>query len=246
MVGELLRKRREESGQDLREISKTLRIRYESLKAIEDEEFEKLPAGVYVKGYIREYAELLNIDPEIVINAYLKEVSPPKDEKKEILEKKIAHKKKLKIRYLLIPSLLVLLIITIAFILFPSSREKPRITPSPVETKKEILPPATVETKKEIPLPSVESKKESILEAKNPPHILEVFATETTWLSVNIDNTDAKEMLLKPGESVKLQAKNVFSLKIGNAGGLKLVFDGKEIGEIGEKNQVIKLTLPSD
>jgi hypothetical protein len=246
LVGELLRKRREESGHDLREISKTLKIRYELLKAIEDEEFEKLPEEVYIKGYIREYAELLNIDPEIAIKAYIQQISPPQqDEYRETAEKKIAHKKKLKIRYLLIPSLLVLLIITITFILFPSSREKPGVSSPYIETKKKV-PIPQVGTKKEIFSPPLETKKENILKAEKFPHVLEVFATETTWLSVNIDNTDAKEMLLKPGESVKLQAKNVFSLKIGNAGGVKLVFDGKEIGKIGEKNQVIKLTMPSD
>lgn len=232
MVGEILRKKREESGQDLREISKTLKIRYDYLKAIEDEAFEKLPVEVYVKGYIREYAELLKIDPEIAINAYIQQMSSLKDEYKEIPEKEIARKKKLKIRYLIIPVLLALLILTIRSILFQPSREKSVISPPHIETKKEILPPA------------VETKKENILKMEKLPHVLEIFSTDTTWLLVNIDNTNVKEMLLKPGTSVKLQAKNVFSLKIGNAGGVKLVFDGKEIGKIGEKNQVIKLTLP--
>jgi hypothetical protein len=41
-----------------------------------------------------------------------------------------------------------------------------------------------------------------------------------------------------------LQAKTGFSLKIGNAGGVNLIFDGKEIGKLGEKGQVVNLTLP--
>lgn len=254
MVGELLRKRREESGQDLREISKTLKIKYDYLKAIEDEDFEKLPVEVYVKGYIREYAEFLKLDPEIAINAYTQQILPPKDKYRGISEKEITRKKKLKVRYLLIPSLLVLLIITISFILFPSSRKTPEMPVQTTKPKKEVstpyietkkkVPMPQVGTKKEISSPSLETKKENILKSEKFPHVLEVFATETTWLLVNIDNTNAKEMLLKPGASVKLQAKNVFLLKIGNAGGVKLVFDGKEIGKIGEKNQVIKLTLP--
>jgi len=232
LVGEILRKRREESGQDLREISKTLKIRYDYLKAIEDDDFKKLPVEVYVKGYIREYADLLKIDPEIAINAYNQQMSPPKDEYMENSEKEITFKKKLKIRYLLIPALLVLLIITITFILFTPLRKTPE------------MPLPATETKKDVSIPYVETKKENILKAEKLPHVLEIFVTDTTWLLVNIDNADSKEMLLKPGASVKLQAKNSFSLKIGNAGGVKLVFDGKEIGKLGEKNQVTKLTLP--
>ncbi|MDP2753119.1 MAG: DUF4115 domain-containing protein [Nitrospirota bacterium] len=243
MVGEILRKRREESGQDIREISKTLKIRYDYLKAIEDDDFKKLPVEVYVKGYIREYADLLKIDPEIAINAYNQQMSPPKDEYMENSEKEITFKKKLKIRYLLIPALLVLLIITITFILFPPLRKTPEMPLPATETKKDVSTPY-VETKKEIPPPAVETKKENILKTGEIPHVLEIFVTDTTWLLVNIDNADSKEMLLKPGASVKLQAKNSFSLKIGNAGGVKLVFDGKEIGKLGEKNQVTKLTLP--
>lgn len=217
MVGEILKKRREESGKDLSEIAKTLKIKYDYLKAIEDEAFEKLPAEVYVKGYIREYAELLNIDPETAIMSYIQQISPPQDEKNEVTERKVIQRKRLKIGYLLIP----LLVTTITFILLIFSREKPETLP-----------------------PTVETKKEGILKAENSPHVLEVFATDTTWLSVTIDKTRSKEILLKPGESVKWQAKNGFLLKIGNAGGARLVFDRKEINKLGEKGQVIKLNLP--
>lgn len=220
MVGEILKKRREESGQDLREIAKTLKIRYDYLKAIEDEDFEKLPVEVYIRGYIREYAKILNIDPEAAIKAYTQQVSPPLPEKKDIPTKETVKSKKIKIRYLLIP---LLLLLTFAFILFPFTVEEPKIS------EREDLP--VVQSGPPPPLPSVQ-------------HVLEVSAMDVTWLRVNIDSTISKEILLKPGESVKWYAKNGFSLKIGNAGGVRLVFDRKEIGKLGEKGQVVRLNLP--
>jgi cytoskeleton protein RodZ len=247
LVGEILRKRRKELGQDLHEISKTLKIRYRILKAIEDEEFEELPEEVYVKGYIREYSKILNIDPEIAVKAYIQQISPPQVENEEMPKNEDMYKKKLKIRYVLIPALLIL-VITVIFILFHFSREKTEMPPSSPETKKEI-PPPSVETKPEISPTVVETFHPAPQEATGVKpwsgvHVLEIFATDTTWFSVNIDNTSTKDILLKPEESVKFQAKNGFSLKIGNAGGVKLIFDGKEIGKLGEKNQVIKLNLP--
>lgn len=223
MVGSILKKKREELGQDLLEISRTLKISYTYLKAIEDETFEKLPEEVYVKGYIRKYAEILNIDPEIVIKAYNQQVSPPQAENKEALEKDALKRKRSKIKLLLTPLLLLLLVITVTFILFPSSPEKKEISISP---------------------PPVETEKENILKTEDTPHILEVFAIDTTWLLIAVDNTTTKDMILKPGESIELQAKTGFSLKIGNAGGVKLIFDGKEIGKIGGKGQVVNLNLP--
>jgi hypothetical protein len=223
LVGDILRNKREELGKDLLEISKTLKISYAYLKAIEDETFEKLPEEVYVKGYIRKYAEILNINPEIVINAYNQQVSLPQAEKKEALEKDALKRKRSKIKLLLTPLLLLLLVITVTFILFPSSPGKKDISISP---------------------PPVGTEKENILKTEDTPHILKVFALDTTWLLIEVDNTTTKDMMLNPGESITLQAKTGFSLKIGNAGGVKLIFDGKEMGKLGENGQVVNLTLP--
>jgi len=223
LVGDILRKKREELGQDLLEISRTLKISYTYLRAIEDETFEKLPEEVYVKGYIRKYAEILNIDPEIVIQAYNQQVSPPQAENKEALEKDALKRKRSKLKLLLTPLLLLLFVITVTFILFPSSPRKKEISISP--------PPAEIE-------------KENILKKEDTPHILKVFAIDTTWLLIAVDNVTTKDLILKPGESIELQAKTGFSLKIGNAGGVKLIFDGKEMGKPGGKGQVVNLNLP--
>jgi len=255
LVGDILRKKREESGHDLLEISKTLKISYTYLKAIEDEAFEKLPEEVYVKGYIREYAEILNIDPEVVIKAYKQQVLPPHAENKEALEKDALKRKRSKIKLLLTPLLLLLLVITVTFILFPSSPRKKDIYiyPPPVETGKENIlktedtphvPSGKENILKTEDTPHVLTGKENILKTEDTPHVLKVFAIDTTWLLIAIDNTTTKDMILKPGESIELQAKTGFSLKIGNAGGVKLIFDGKEVGNLGGKGQVVNLNLP--
>jgi transcriptional regulator with XRE-family HTH domain len=218
LVGEILRKRREELGKDLREIAQISKIRYDYLKAIENEAFEKLPLEVYVKGYIREYAKILNIDPEVVINEYIQQTSPPQAEKREAPLEETAQRKHLRIRYVLLP---FLLIIPFVFFLFSSN------------PKKSILPSHPHET-----------KEENLSLVKKNHHVLEVFATDTTWLLVTIDGAQKKEILLKPGESAKWRANQNFSLKIGNAGGIKLAFDGKNLGPPGKKGQVIRLNLP--
>ncbi|PIV65464.1 MAG: hypothetical protein COS10_11215, partial [Nitrospirae bacterium CG01_land_8_20_14_3_00_44_22] len=46
MPGEILKKKREELGYNLKEIAHTLRIRFDYLKAIEEGTFEKLPVEV--------------------------------------------------------------------------------------------------------------------------------------------------------------------------------------------------------
>jgi cytoskeletal protein RodZ len=262
LVGDILKNRREELGHDLREISNTLKIKYDYLKAIEDGDLEKLPQEVYVKGYIREYAEHLRIDPEAAINAYVQQISPPQVENKDIPEKEPEKRKIPKIGYVLISLLFILITITLSYTIFS---QKGKDIKQPVEqTQKEISSPdaepiketpfssvvtpretTLSDSKKETPLPGTETKKEIVLPKTDVPlQVLEVFATDTTWLLVLIDKTDPKEMLLKPGDSAKWHAKNSFSLKIGNAGGIKLLFNGKEIKKLGEKGQIINIDLP--
>ncbi len=75
-------------------------------------------------------------------------------------------------------------------------------------------------------------------------HTLELVATDETWISVTIDGRDARERLLKPGSRITWTANKGFSITIGNAGGTKVLFNGKDIGPLGSKGKVVKLRLP--
>jgi len=75
---------------------------------------------------------------------------------------------------------------------------------------------------------------------------LEIHAHDTTWLQIVADGTQSHELLMKPGDSAQWVAIRSFSLKIGNAGGINVLFNGKDIGNLGEKGQVVKMNLPAD
>ncbi len=220
MIGEILKKKREELGRDLREISDSSKIRYDYLKALENGDFEKLPAEVYVKGYIQEYAKILNMNPETAIKEYIQQAAPSLQEKKNIPEEKGAQMSRPRIRYVLIPLILAFLILIATF---------------------RLLPPH----KKSVPAaPAIQARIETTPRVTDPELVLEIIATDPTWLFVTIDKADSKEILMKPGETITWHAKKGFFLKIGNAGGIRLVFNGKEIGKLGEKGQVVKMSLP--
>ncbi len=71
-MSKLLKERREELGKELQAIAEVTRIKCAYLRAIEEEEFEKLPVEVYTRGYIREYAEFLGIPGDIALEPYEK------------------------------------------------------------------------------------------------------------------------------------------------------------------------------
>ncbi len=58
-------------GITLDEIAAATRIGTRSLKALEDEEFKKLPGGIFNKGFVRAYAKFLGISEEQAVSDYL-------------------------------------------------------------------------------------------------------------------------------------------------------------------------------
>ncbi|OGI29463.1 MAG: hypothetical protein A2288_01765 [Candidatus Moranbacteria bacterium RIFOXYA12_FULL_44_15] len=72
-LGEKLKKLREERRVSLGEVSRCSRIKVEYLEYLEEGNYEKLPADVYVKGFLRSYAEFLGADEEALIKFYEKE-----------------------------------------------------------------------------------------------------------------------------------------------------------------------------
>jgi flagellar biosynthesis protein FlhG len=71
-TGELLRKVREAHGIDIADISQRTKIGKAHLVALEEENFEALPAPVYVRGFVAELAKFLRLDPPQVQRTYVR------------------------------------------------------------------------------------------------------------------------------------------------------------------------------
>lgn len=69
--GERLRREREMRKVTLEEMAAATKIGTRSLRALEDEEFHKLPGGIFNKGFVRSYARFLGINEEQAVADYL-------------------------------------------------------------------------------------------------------------------------------------------------------------------------------
>jgi flagellar biosynthesis protein FlhG len=69
--GNILKKIRNSMGVELCEIASHTKIGRQHLNNIENEKFEQLPAEVFLKGYLRTFAEHLSLDSEKVVNDYM-------------------------------------------------------------------------------------------------------------------------------------------------------------------------------
>ncbi len=74
-------------------------------------------------------------------------------------------------------------------------------------------------------------------------HVLEVSASESCWLRAEVD-TKERDMYLRPGESVTFRFKESLLLKLGNAGGVELVYDGEPRDLEAKSGEVKTIRFP--
>jgi cytoskeletal protein RodZ len=68
---------RKQAGLSLEAIAEKTKISLRFLRAIETEEFEKLPGGIFARSYLRQYARAIGYDESDLLAHYARKVSPP-------------------------------------------------------------------------------------------------------------------------------------------------------------------------
>lgn len=260
MIGDILRKKREELGLDLKEVAHSLRIQYEYLKALENNSLEKLPPAVYTRGYIREYARFLDVDPEPLVAEYAEGQSKDEERIKPALTP-APVKKKFSLRFAVILITLVSALMLAVIIYFPFYI--PKSPPEPPVRKSEHGQAAPLAAPQ--PSPATEHSQTAQLAGAPKPlppaepgmsaplpvspkkrYILDAYAIEGTWLRIEMEDGKSEEVLMRPSDTRKWTSQSGFDIKLGNAGGVRLVLNGEDLGTPGEKGQVLRLRLPQD
>jgi len=78
-LGANFRREREARGISLEAIAEETRIGIRLLRAIENEQFERLPGGIFDKSFVRQYARYLGLDEELAVREYLQAVGAARE-----------------------------------------------------------------------------------------------------------------------------------------------------------------------
>jgi cytoskeleton protein RodZ len=82
-IGNSLREARYRQQLELSEVELATKIRSRYLQALEEENFEALPAQTYVKGFLRTYADYLGLDGQLYVDEYNSRYAIGEDEPRE-------------------------------------------------------------------------------------------------------------------------------------------------------------------
>jgi hypothetical protein len=228
-IGKLFKEKRESRGLTLVDVSNSLCLRKSLINAIESGDWKLLPHEVYVRGYLKEYAHLLNIYNEIAddLTHHREEVRIPAE---------IPAQQEVGTKYHLIPKRVVIyplaFVLVIGFFIL-GQIHKERNTSTQIQYAEH--------TSKNI-TDNAGSDVQDAIETSDAKKLM-ITCQERTWVSVVIDDIEKKEFMLNPQDIIVLNAREKYDLLIGNAGGVKLILNGKDLQPTGQSGEVKRIKL---
>jgi cytoskeleton protein RodZ len=260
-VGSHLREVRESRGVQLEEAARITRIGKNYLAAIEGEMFDKLPNAAYVKGFLRVYAGYLGLSGDEIVAMYDKSLSPqqiqppgnigkdePSSRNKVLLSRSGRW---------LIPLLIMGAIVVAAYMPGGKREQTDKAPPaSTVQNQLAALPVPVQPIRTSAAQHGDSHQVVADLPNNQKPvsggvqHqsgiILKLKVSQDCWLNITIDDAVSQQYDLKAGDLIEWKADRVFSLDIGNAGGIEAEFNGKPLKPFGEPGKTAHVILKAE
>ena len=275
-VGRILRSERERQGRAVAEIADELCITQQYLRAIEEDDVKSLPGTFFYKNFVKQYAAIVGVkESEIrpgveALTASAEEpalpgslAQPPMRPLDPIVADSNRSFASTRLG-LSVAGLAVVLMACSGFYAWwmrpkELAAAKPRPLPAVVQN---VIPnvvqpadqpaPVTVAVSAQNPPADQTATVQVTAEAQTQTvdginHVvLNLAATEKTWLSITSEGKRIFSGFLEPSQTKTLTGLDAARMTVGNAGGINVQLNGKPIGPIGKSGQVRVVVFTPD
>lgn len=252
-LGNELKELRVQKGYSLKEISELTKINVKYLEDLENNNFKFLPE-IYVRSFLKSYVRAIEGDEKYFLEMYDEIVYGPaqKISPEEIFEsseemtdtdKELKREvEALRFYYLdRIPGLLnkknlifilFAVLMTITLILLFTERN---------DQQQQVISSQSNEEKIQY-VDEFNSQKITNIVSEDSL-LLGIKAVDSVWIQIKLDDKIVQEMYLRNGDYKKMKAKEKFYLFVGNAGGIVLYLNEKELPFVGNRGAVKRLEV---
>lgn len=242
--GEELRKEREIRGISLKEIADSTKISKRFLEMIEKNAFESLPAPVFTRGFVREYARYLGLNSDEMVSRYIHflDSNPPAEEPAPFRSRPLPSRSTRVTSEphrgtWVVPALIALVVglIALAFFLYFRGRGAlggQTAEPAAIMAVAAAPDPNPVPASTQSPFPP---------DPRSTQMTLKLTVTDKVWVSLAVDGKTVINEVLNPGAQHEFKADKEFRFKtIGNAAGVSLSFNGQPLPPLGAAGEVVR------
>ncbi|UZE46473.1 helix-turn-helix domain-containing protein [Selenomonas sputigena] len=260
MIGDLLRRERERQNLSIKDIEKATSIRALYIDAIEKGEYKTLPGEVYAKGFVRNYANYLKLNANEIVNAFNEEMHPQEEmqvagsssaeearqeqsseknreeyrgPKITSLESYPMEKSSHGVRNALMVAVAVFVVAFAALIAFGGDEEPSAPAPRAKTQTQQGQKPGQKQT-------------EAAPKAAADGVEVKLSFTDRCWTEVVVDGKTEFEGTAEKGKVLTLKGKDKVRITAGNAGALNYSLNGKDMGAIGQKGEVVEKTFTKE
>ena len=222
-IGSSLREARLRQGLEFPEIEQATKVRVKHLKALEDEQFDLLPAQTYVKGFLRTYAEYLGLDGQLYVDEFNSRYAIGEEEPAPIARRSVGRPpSRVDSRRLLLVLLGIagLTALVIAAVQSGGSDDSNTPVPQANGSPTSNQPPPPPRRKKERQKPPA-PKRANLLLTADPG---------ASWIEVHVGSSAGRPLFqgtLEPGQTQRFRARRLW-LNVGQPGSLTWTLNGKE------------------
>ena len=243
-LGSMISKARLDARLSIEDLSASTNIRVPLLREMEANNFANCGGETYARGHIRNIAQRLGIDPQIFLTAFEDEHMQADRSMQDMLVETNAMKQPDEVRKV---SWKVLATISVAALgiaglvqIIVSNTSSPSL-PAPIASATSTAVATTSATPKASP------SEEATVSTGTGVEVVITAARAKSWLFVS----DATGRTLFSGQistgiTKTFTSDSTLNLKIGNAGGVDLVVNGKKVDSIGADGEVVSVSYGLD
>ncbi len=262
-IGETLRAARQEQGRSVSDLAERLRTRSDYLRALEDEHFEVFGGAIYAKGFLRNYATELGLDPQPLLDEYRRQDGEPAVASGVVGSSAVGGPSSGSGPPPWVAWVLVAVVVLAAFA-FLSTLGSGR-APQPAGQVPISPPPAPVPSEQpaaeDAPEPDTgaanadgdgdggaASASDTEEEAEPVVEGVEVLLAleESSWMRVTIDGSVVLEQTVEAGVTRDFEGEDEIRVRLGNAGGIRAQVNGEEVDSLGARGQVVEVVFTAD
>jgi hypothetical protein len=255
-VGQKLREARVRAGLSLEEISADTRLSLKKLCAIEADDLSRISSPFFYRSFVRQFAARVKLDYDNIAEAVQEAartipepLMPGQEEPQNIRVPAVKRPGQMNLRWVrpVISFCLVLIACSGAYAVWQNSHGEWRVVLGQLNSRltdvKMHFTEAQPEAKSAVRLSSVPKAHSA---PRETGFRVQLSALERTWLSIVADGKQVFSGELDAPQTKALEGHESARIRTGNAGGLRVTFNGKEIGVLGPRGQVRTVVFTKD